>query len=459
MPDVPQRTPGLDTTEIGDDESAVGGLRTRLGRFYFHGQPVYLIQAGTYGLRTDRGYDGRDPAHWRTLIDRLAAIQTDSVRFQIRIDPWAFCFDPVALSPWPRTDLGWNLSAFDDAFWTVLRAAADYAQSREVLVEFVMFNGGTLRIGRGGIGWPHNPFNTARGGFLTRDPAANFFNLPFPDRFDLGDQEIALLTSPSTQVQAAQERFVREVVTRLHGLDNVAWEIASQMEGVDPVREAFIAHFVELLRRVDTLDRVATASVRNIRRADQDLYRLVGIDTVQFWLPAGLEPHEELIEAVSALRSFGKPVIAGESEIGVGYPSLSRASVWQTYVAGGHPCADALLADPSDPSLEAFVAFVSDTAPGALTHDTKLIVSRTEGLHCHGGRAEEGTFVLYATTESPASNVEASLRLSPGRWKATSVSPTTGKVLAEQEIDAARPATQLPLPPFEEDLAVRLVKL
>src|SRR5205823_23946 len=105
-----------------------------------------------------------------------------------------------------------------------------------------------------------------------------------------------------------------------------------------------------------------------------------------------------------------------------------------------------------------FFAFLSHTAPGALDYDPKLVVSRTAGLHCHAGRADDGTLVLYATAESPATEVEASLRLPPGRWRATSVSPTTGNVIGEREIEAGRSAVQLPLPPFEEDLAVRLVK-
>src|SRR2546430_3231693 len=105
---------GLDTTEIADGESPAGGLRTRLGRFYYHGAPIYLVRTGTYGFRTDRGYDGRDPEFWRGLVDRLAALQSGGVRFRLRIDPWAFCYDPDALCPWNRTETGWDLKAFDD---------------------------------------------------------------------------------------------------------------------------------------------------------------------------------------------------------------------------------------------------------------------------------------------------------------------------------------------------------
>lgn len=454
----PLNNSGLDSTEIADGDSPSGGLRTRMGSFFYHGEPIYLLQTGTYGLRPDRGYDGRDPGFWQALIERLSGVQSAGVRFRIRIDPWAFCYDLNALSPWSATPTGWDLSRFDETFWSVLRGAAELAFSRDVLIELVLFNTAPLRLGRGGTGWARNPFNAALGGPLSRDPSSLFYNLPFPLRFDLAERNADEFSNPAITLQAAQERFVREAVRRLDGLDNISWEVTSQMEGVDPARSDFVAHFVEYLRRIDKLDRVATASVRTLRRADHDLYRLIGIDTVQFWLPSGLEPHEELIETIVALRQYAKPVVVGEADVVEGYTTMARAFQWQAYVAGGHPCVAGLMDGDGAEMLRAFVSFVEETSPGALRPERKVVMSRTEGLHCHAGRAENGVLVLYATTESPASDVEASLRLSPGKWRAISVLPSTGEVLAETELEAARPATQLPLPSFEEDLAVRITK-
>jgi hypothetical protein len=391
------------------------------------------------------------------LIDTLSGLQAEGVRFRVRIDPWAFCYDDKALSPWSRGTGRYELSHYDDSFWLLLRQIAECASDANVLVEVVLFNAATLRIGRGGLGWLRNPFNSVNGGPLTRDPAARFYNVPRPFHFELAASGSGPIDD-DLRLQLAQESFVREAASRLEGLDNITWEISSQMEGMDPVRVGFVSHFVELLREVDTLDRVTTASVRTLRRADQDLYRLVGIDTVQFQLPFGMEPHKELIETVTALREFGKPVIAGEAEITSGYATIARSTVWQTYVAGGHPCAGPLLQE-DEQALKAFVGFVEQTSPGAISPDGRLTSSRTEGLFCSAGWADDETVVLYATTEASPDSPQVGLKLPGGRWKATFVSPTSGSVLREDEIEAGRGVASLSLPAFEEDVAVRLVRL
>jgi hypothetical protein len=81
------------------------------------------------------------------------------------------------------------------------------------------------------------------------------------------------------------------------------------LDGADPVRLAFVAQMIQLMRDIDPLDRLVSASVAHPKRTDEELYNLQGIDAAGFVWQCGEVPEEDFGETVEGLRQFGKPVV------------------------------------------------------------------------------------------------------------------------------------------------------
>lgn len=314
----------LDSTELPDGAPPNPALRTRRGRFVLNGETVYPIGVAPIVIRRDSA------SELRGLIDRVAGLQTISVRFRIRIDTWAFCFREDAVSPWTKTDAGYDLDVFETAFWDPVVEAADHANNRGVLVEFVLFDAQALRSGKDRTGWWRNPFNTICGGPLTPASSARFFHLHNPSDYRVHN---------SVAAQGKQNSFVRYAVGVLGALPNVTWELVGSLDGADPVRVGFVSHFIEMLREIDPIDRLVSASIATPKRTDAALYRLQGVDTAGFDWVDGATTESSFAETVSALREFGKPVVNHKTAPpadGAATSDLERIRLWEALACGGN---------------------------------------------------------------------------------------------------------------------------
>jgi len=313
---MPPADVSLDSTELEEGAPPSPLLRTRRGRFVLHGEDIHLFGVGPVVPRPDS--EGAE----RALVDRLAELTTNRVRFQLRIETWAFCFEPGALSPWAAAESDTGLNRFDPTFWTRAVELARYAGERGVLVEFVLFDTAALRPGPRRTGWWRNPLNSALGGPIEPGSAMQFYQMTGSD--------------------SALNALVKDAVRAFGNLTNVTWELISSLDGADPVRAGFVSHFVDLLREADPLDRLVSVSVANPKRTDSAIYSLQGVDAAGFDWRDGELAAQGFAETVATLRRFGKPVVnhrARPARDEAEADRFERERVLAAIEAGGHTIA------------------------------------------------------------------------------------------------------------------------
>lgn len=462
-PEKPFR-PALDATELQEGEVPDSRLRTRRGRFIYQGEPVYPIGSGLEAFRQDNGYDGLDIDAWKSHIDLLASLQTPHVRFRLRFGAWAFCWDEAALCPWQRTGTGYDLAAFDTDFWQRLRQVAEYAREKGLLLEFILFDTFALQHGQQGKGWGRHPFNATNGGPLAEShPSRSFYNLAAPNDYLLFQQPFDPAWPVLTQLQYHQQRWAMQAIDCLDGLENVVWELVSDMDASDPVRVGFVSHFIQFLRRNDPQDRLAGLSVETLNRTDAVYFRLTGVDAVNFhWDGAEGEPHAEFAETIAGLASYGKPVVANQAGWPHGDPcseKWERWSFWQAFVAGGHPvadCARSFRRRPVHDWLKVFAQFVEETDFPTLVFAPGVIRRIASDVQAHAAISDTD-FVLYMTTDAPQDGAGIVLGLPEGQWSGHWFDPRTGNSLDTLSLTTARAEVmETRTPTFDEDVALHL---
>lgn len=464
----------LDSTEVEEGQETPPGLRTQHGRFLYQGAPIYLVGSGLEGITRFWGYDGRDMEVWRQYIRLLSGIQTQRVRFRLRINLWAFAYDPQGpeFAPWRWDGERFYLEQFHDPCWSLLCQIVREAGDAGLLAEIVLFDSIALTIGKHNDPWSRNPFNAALGGPLSGPPRPHFYNLAEPHNYHLFEQPASEDWTPAKQIQRHQQRMVHRAIQCLDGLENVCWEIVSEIEGADPVRVGFVEHWISFLRQHDPADRLVSFSGKHPLRGDEVYYHLTGIDTVHAHLTlAYYDPHEDLAETIAALSRYGKPVFFDETDwsaegSGMNDPLLDemgpiweRWSFWQAFVAGGYIAADCcrkLERRPLHDWLKVFMQFVEGTEFHRLEYRPDLPITCPAECFAHAalGPAEA---VVYLTADRPMQTDALSLKLPTGRWRVTWLDPKSGrKTVRSTALDSDGGESELRMPAFEEDLVLHL---
>jgi hypothetical protein len=466
----------LDSTEIEEGQETPSGLRTRHGKFLYQGAPIYLVGSGLEGITRFWGYDGRDLEVWRKYIAMLSEIQAEHVRFRLRINLWAFAYDPQgpSFAPWQWDGERFDLGQFNDAHWSLLNQIAREASDAGILVEIVLFDATALTIGKHNDPWSRNPFNAALNGPLSGPPRPHFYNLSDPHNCHLFEQSLEEEWSQQRRIQYHQQRLVHRAIRCLDGLENVCWEIVGEIEGADPVRVGFVEHWISFLRKHDPMDRLVSFSGKSPLRGDEVYYHLTGIDTVHAHLTlAYYDPHEDMVETISALSRYGKPVIFDETDwtaAGAGLndplldemgPTWERWSFWQAFIAGGYTSADccrSLARRPVHDWLKVFMQFVEGTEFHRLEYRPDLPITCPSECYAHAALGTDEA-VIYLTADRPMQTDALSLKLPVGRWKVIWVDPKTGRqTVRSTSLEADSGESELRMPAFEEDLILHLKK-
>ena len=169
------------------------------------GEPVRLVGYGHYGQLTERDFD------YEAYLDLL--VDPHGLNL-VRI--WGHYQWTRDLMPWAGTRGDRDLLAFDEAYWTRLRALAGAAAARGVVVMFTLFDSVMLEGSRNdGNRWINSPYRRAnnRQDYL-RDPRD--FN--------------ALAGDPPVWVEVNQP-YIERAVDTLCDLPNILYEVMNEPDG------------------------------------------------------------------------------------------------------------------------------------------------------------------------------------------------------------------------------------
>lgn len=144
--------------------------------------------------------------------------------------PWARTGPEMALDGKPKFDL----TKFDDAYFTRLRERVRAARDRGVYVSVMLFEGWGMQFVQDA--WKAHPFH----------PANNRNGLDGDANADGKGLEVHTLTVP--QATATQEAYVRKVIDTVNDLDNVLYEISNENH---PSSTEWHYHFIRFIHQYE----------------------------------------------------------------------------------------------------------------------------------------------------------------------------------------------------------------
>lgn len=240
------------TLPLVRDQQTTGPLRVSGDnpRYFVdrHGQPVYLTGSHTWANLQDSG--PTDPPlrfDFPAYLDFLERHNHNFVRLWVWENasraPWVTSDYFIEPSPFARVGPGiaidgkprFDLTRFNDAFFTRLRKRVKAAGERGIYVSIMLFDGWSVEDKDLGLGnpWPGHPFhrdNNING--VDGDPGGN------------GEgEEIHTLELP--KVTRIQERYVRYVIEAVGDMDNVLYEISNESHGGS---EAWQYHMIRYIK-------------------------------------------------------------------------------------------------------------------------------------------------------------------------------------------------------------------
>ena len=209
----------LDSTEVSSPSHGGPGIHTCRGIFVVDGVSAHLVNFGpiTFPVNNSEAVN----SDWEELIRSASALQTDKVRTRIRINPWLWCFDKNALSPWILENGHPVASKPNPEYLSQLSKFIEIASDSRIQVEVVLFDGATFVPGRGGTGFFRNPFNPRFGGLLGPAPRPSFYNIANPSNFLLHQGHSEVYEDYGLQLQAIQQLWVSAFVLAVGNHSNV----------------------------------------------------------------------------------------------------------------------------------------------------------------------------------------------------------------------------------------------
>jgi hypothetical protein len=266
----------------------------------FDFQP-YLAELARHGLNQTRLWTGfyvEDPTAFNITHNTLAPAPN---RY---LPPWARSAEPGYANGGNKFDL----SAWNPAFWTRLKAYLAEADRRDVIVEVVLFC----------------PFYEESMWRLSPLHEANNIN---GIGVGLSRQQVYDLSRP--EVTAFQEAYVRKVVTELNGFDNIYYELVNEPYSYDLVPAAFERHMADLIVSIEKDLPKQHLIAQNIANGSKKIERphpAVSIFNFHYAAPP---------TAVAMNHGLGK-VIADDETGFRGQGDLTyRLEAWHFLLAGG----------------------------------------------------------------------------------------------------------------------------
>ncbi len=381
------------------------------------GSPLLLVGDYTWGTFSDR-----EPEYdYATMFDTLKSHGLNFARVWLW---WGCEFFPQEIGrrnfiPCPRPGPGaardglpkWDLSRFDDGFFTRLTEVCTAARERGIVLQLTLFDAWNIKHTEL---WEVHPFhrdNNING--VDGDPGDTATGTD-------GRQGFCSLGNPAAM--DAQRRFVDRVVRAVNDFDNILLEIANE--------NYYSAEWeLELCRYIHQLE------------ADLPRQHLV--------MPLDLPNHDyggiktwdidKLHLGLMKARELGQPLLLDTDGIGTPERDRGRRAFWTAFVGGGH-------VSYLDESLQPGVEFGGDprgskwepqrTELGILARFSRLVrfweMAPDDAL-VRAGRAfamgSDREFVAYLPDGG-----EATLDLSrlPAQVRGTWVDPRTGEMAAAQ---------------------------
>ena len=443
--------------------------------FQWRGRPAILITSGEhYGAVLNLDFD------YRKYLDTLAADGMNYTRVfsGAYVEPqgaFKIARNTLApapgrfLAPWPRSsqpghpDGGnkFDLSRWDDAYFSRLKDFLAYAAARNIVVELSLFCPMYEDVQ-----WSLSPMNAANNvnsvGAVGRNEVYTL------------DREPALLR--------VQEALTRKLVTELNSFPNLFFEICNEpyFGGVTMAWQHRIADVIVETERGLPAKHLIAQNIANKTAKIENPHPAVSIFNFHYATPP---------EAVAV--NFGLKKVIGDDETGFRGVSdeVYRTEGWEFVIAGGG------LYDNLDYS---FAAGYEDgtfqypaTQPGggsrALRRQLKILADFINGFDFvrmapdntvikegtpPGGSAralvEPGRAIaIYlrkksATPKSaaavpvePAASATLRVELAPGEWRAEWIDTTTGSIVRALDINGGG-VRDIPPPDYTTDIALRL---
>ncbi|MEP6754482.1 MAG: hypothetical protein ABJA67_03190 [Chthonomonadales bacterium] len=411
-------TRNLDSTEVSAPAHGGPGVHSCRGVFVVDGAFAHLINFGPFSFKNVERAELREI--WTGLIGSLSGLQSEKVRFRVRINPWLWCSDYDLISPWEVRGGMPRSASFNGEYLQLLTEFVGIASEGGVQVEVVLFDGEAFIPGRKGTGYFRNPFNPRFGGLLGPSPRPSFFQVSAPTNFEVRDDIDSDWPNMSLHLQLIQHGWVNAFVKAAGGFANVQWMLYQNLDGVDPVRIAFIEHFIEFLRVVDPLDRAISCTTRTPGPADSALYRTFGIDTVQSSVAQdGFGVNMEIADGLHELREFGKPVVLESATSG-----WDIRNAWLAVIGGGSPTFP-FGPELTDPVFLAFVKTLKDIGTRLLSSRARIwddAQPDSQTIWRSGGDQVIG-YTLRNTTQT---GEPCGIRIKPGKWLGRFVNVRTG---------------------------------
>jgi hypothetical protein len=351
--------------------------------------------------------------------------------------PW------VRSGPGRATDGGprFDLSRFNDAFFTRLRARVVDAHGRGIYVSVMLFEGWGLQFAQpptGATGHPFHRLNNVNGIDGDLDGDGRIIEIH------------TMLAEPRlAAVRAVQEAYVRKVVETLRDLDNVLYEIANESGAYST---AWQYHMIEVIRAHERSLGVRhpvgmTIQYRGGR--NEALFR-----SAADWISPDRRAPEPFDYRTDPPPNDGrKAVLLDTDHVG----GVSVGWVWKSFLRGHHPThmdlAPPLSTQPPAPDQELVRRAMGHTLAYARRVNLAAMTPRIDLASTRYALANPGReYLVFAPGRG-----EISVRLVRGRYRSEWFHAGSGRVTHRGEVAAAG-GDQVFTVPFDGPAVLYLVR-
>jgi hypothetical protein len=432
--------------------------------FLFRGKPTILITSGEhYGAVLNRDFDFTKyldelAAHHLNLTRTFSGVYCEDAKsFNITRNTLAPAEEKL-ICPWARSDKPgyagggnkFDLSRWDDAYFQRLKEFLKHAGESGIVVELVLF----CPFYEEAM-WKLSPMNAANNvngaGKIVRDAVYN--------------------RDKNGNLQAIQEILVKKLATELNAFDNFYFEGCNEpyFGGVTDDWQRRIIDVLVNTEKSLPAKHLISQNIANGSKKIAGPHPAVSIFNFHYANPP-----------TAVKENFALNKVIGENETGFKGTGDThyRMEVWEFLLAGGglfnnldysftvgHE--DGTFQYPGktpgggSPGLRTQISVLKDFLNGF-----NFIRMKPDDDFVKGGLADKGRarvlsepgkqYVIYFFGGPSA---KPRLALPPGEYQAQWISPTTGKVLAAQDLRVKGTPIELTSPKFDPDIALRIKKI
>lgn len=303
---------------------AFASITTPLTRY--SGNPHYLANNGTpvVFLGTGQVLSGNKATNYRADIDEMAAHKSNYARVWA-LNVWKAREEYM---PWARDGGGtavdgggkYNLTHWDSNYWSRLKDACAYAQSKNMYISIMVFDrcGMDTPTSSTDHRWdwhPFNPSNNINGLSLPTSPNG------LPEFYDLGNSKLKSL----------QEQYVSKLISETSGYPNVIYEICNEYTGDWTWEKYWVDYVNARCSNIISVNHLGTSSSNTPSSAWSDSV----IDMIKIhW--SDTSP-SFVNSSMLGVYSKNRPVNYDETPetSGISYTNY-RNMIWATFVGAGH---------------------------------------------------------------------------------------------------------------------------